>query len=407
MGQTGKFVLVALIGVIVVLGFLFFQTYTQKQMLTKELADVKREKSMLETKVKRTESQLRKAQQRAKDLDRNLAKINDEKKKLQKDYEIALRAKEELAKKLKSRQQEVAKKKTKPKQTAVTVGSNLPSASEDSYWAGVLQAKTDLEIRLNKISQESKNLTILNEQLAREKSTLELQINNLKREHADIKRQLEYNDKLMDSISQELVRERNDKMQIQDSFKLVKNENKVLIRQINGLNKRKISLEKQISEITNDKVTLVKQYDELEGLLAEKVSQVTELQEDLSALATADLDQITVASQVQQAKKEAAFYTQKSEVELEPIVVHAQPTGAPKPSAAVLVEGKVLAVNRENNFVVIDVGEEQGVQTGDIYQVFRNGDTIATIEAIQLRKNIAACDIREQLSAIGIGDVVR
>ena len=399
MGQTGKFVLVALIGVIVVLGFLFFQTYTAKQVLTRELADVKREKKTLEGKLTRLESKLRKAENKAKELDRSLAKISDEKKKLQRDYEIALRAKEELAKKLKSRRQELAKKE--PSKQSI---SSAPPASEDSYWAGILQEKTDLEIRLSKISQESKNLTILNEQLEREKSTMELKINNLKREHSDMKRELEYNNKLMDSISQELVRERNDKIQIQDSFKLVKNENRVLIRQINGLNKRKISLEKQISGLLHDKSTLAKQYDELEGLLAEKVSQVTELQEDLTALASADLDEISTASRAQ---KEAVFYTQKSEVELQPIVVHAQPSGAPRSSAAVLVEGKVLAVNRENNFVVIDVGEEQGIQVGDIYQVFRGGEAVATVEAIQLRKNIAACDIREQINPIGIGDIVR
>ena len=69
--------------------------------------------------------------------------------------------------------------------------------------------------------------------------------------------------------------------------------------------------------------------------------------------------------------------------------------------------GKVLAVNKDNNFIVIDMGESSGVKVGDSFQVFREGQSIAAIEAIQVRRDIAACDIRRQNAMPKIGDMVQ
>jgi uncharacterized protein with GYD domain len=66
----------------------------------------------------------------------------------------------------------------------------------------------------------------------------------------------------------------------------------------------------------------------------------------------------------------------------------------------------VLAINKENNFVVIGAGEDQGVKSGDLFQVARDGKVMATLEAIQVRRNIAACDIKEQRGQLMIGDCI-
>lgn len=397
MGQNLKFVLVGLLGVMLVLGFFLFQTFTAKEMIAKELEDAKKENASLEGKLRRVEQQLSTAQDKTRSLGVQLDQIAKEKQELQKKFELAKRAKDELAEKLKSQQKETVQQAEK---------IDAPRATEDSYWADVLKTKTDLQIKLSEISNELKSLRILNEELQRGKATMELEISNLKRERDDTERQLAYNKKLMDAIAQELVRERNDKIQIQDSFKLVKNENQVLIRQINGLNSRKIALEKKIQSLLEDKDSIVRKYDELEGMLAEKVTQVTELQQDLSSLASDD--PMTLASAPRASSGQNAFYTQRSGgVELQPILVRGDSADASSRAASVMNEGKILAVNTDNNFIVIDIGEDQGVQLGDVFQVYRGGEPIGAIEAIQLRKTIAACDIRQQAVPLKIGDIVR
>ena len=69
--------------------------------------------------------------------------------------------------------------------------------------------------------------------------------------------------------------------------------------------------------------------------------------------------------------------------------------------------GKVLAVNREHNFVVIDLGEEQGIKPGQLFDVIREGKSIATVEVIQTRKSVSACDIKEQDTNVWVGDTVK
>jgi hypothetical protein len=69
--------------------------------------------------------------------------------------------------------------------------------------------------------------------------------------------------------------------------------------------------------------------------------------------------------------------------------------------------GKILSVDRDNNFVVIDLGIDVGIKIGDTFQVYRGDRIIATIEVIQARRGIAACDIKKEYLSIIAGDTVR
>jgi len=267
----------------------------------------------------------------------------------------------------------------------------LPQSAE-SYWAGILKAKTDIEMQLNSIRSELKSVQISNEQLQREKSTLELDINNLAREREDLKRQLEYNQKIMDSIAQELVRERNDKIQIQENFKAIKNENTILNRQLKSLNNRKINLERNLQELQEGKSSVERRFIEMETMLTDKLSQINALKEELDA--------------IHSGHKKPAEEKEKESVQLSPIVVRPRQEASTSQQEADAT-AKVLAINRENNFVVIDAGEESGLKAGDAFQVYSGNERIASIEVIKTSKSVAACDIKREISPIKIGDTVR
>jgi len=103
---------------------------------------------------------------------------------------------------------------------------------------------------------------------------------------------------------------------------------------------------------------------------------------------------------------------EKESVNLPPIVVRpgAQEFSTEEPaviSQTEAGEGKVLAINRENNFVVIDLGEAAGIKVGNTFHVYREDQPIATIQAIQTRRDIAACDIKQETETIKIGDTIR
>jgi len=385
MEQKAKLIIVGLIGVTVICLFLFIQALGGKQQLTRERDDLKAENTSLTAKVEKLSINLRGYEERIRSLSTDLDKVSQEKAELDRKYELVKKERETLAEHIKKQKQNESGPSGQESQ------SYAPK-TDDAYWAGILKAKTELEFQLGTVRNELRTLQINNEQLQRDKSTSEIELNNLKREKADLSRQLDYNKKLLDSIAQELVREKNDKTQIQNSYKTIHNENAILSRQLASLNTRKVNLERNIQELNEDKNLLKRRISEMESMLTDKLTQINGLK-----------------GRIENVKSGAAPVEEKQEsIELPAIVVKPQAgaSGTEEPQGATLM-GKVMAVNKDNNFVIIDLGDEAGLKVGDSLRVYRADKPIANIEAIQVRRNISACDIKKQGTPIRIGDIVR
>jgi len=384
MEQKAKFIIIGLIGVTVICLFLFVQSLGVKQQLTRERDDLKSENVSLTAKVDKLANNLRGYEEKIRSLGSELDRVSQEKAELDKKYELANRAREELVDKLKEQKQKQSEAPPQESQIAVP-------QTDDAYWAGILKAKTDLEFQLNNVRGELKTLQINNEQLQRDKSTSELELNNLKRERDDLTRQLIYNKKLLDSIAQELVREKNDKVQIQSGYKTIRNENAILTRQIASLNTRKVNLERNLQELKEDKNSLEGRLTEMGAMLTDKLGQINGLK-----------DKIEGVKSVMPTTEE-----KKASIELPAIVVKPQPGASGGEESGATLMGRVMAVNKENNFVIIDLGDAAGIKVGDSFRVYRGDKPIANIEAIQVRRDISACDIKKQGMPIKIGDTVR
>ena len=59
------------------------------------------------------------------------------------------------------------------------------------------------------------------------------------------------------------------------------------------------------------------------------------------------------------------------------------------------LKGRIVAVNSEHNFVVIDIGKQDGIETGEEFDIYRGQAYIGLIEVIQMRDRISACDIKD------------
>jgi len=381
MEQKAKFFIIGLAVLLVISLFISYQNYSTKEALRRERDGLFEKNTSLGSQIGRLESSLRESENKISALNRQLDEVSRQKEEFERKYGLAKKNQDELIEKLRSQQVPEA------------AGPQLQALPQntDLYWAGVLKAKIDLELQLGNIRNELKSVKISNEQLQREKSTLELDISNFRRDNEDLKRQLGYNQKLMDSLAQELVREKNDKMQIQDNFKLVKNENAVLSRQLKSLNNHKVELDKKLEQLQEERSSLERRLTDMETMLTDKLSQINGLKEQIDTVRSG----ATVETP-----------SEKSEsVELSPIIVRPQIEAAVAEAPSLV--GKVLAINKENNFVIIDLGEDAGIELNDTFRVYRGGKAVATIEVIQTRKSIAACDIKEETAAIIVGDTVR
>jgi chromosome segregation ATPase len=391
MEQKAKFIIIGLAIFTLVCLFLFLQAIGSRQNLVRERDDLKTENTTLSVKLDKLASSLRGYESKITSLNRDFEDVTRQKEELQKKYEEANNAKEELVKKLKQQSVEMESSVSNRQE-----GFSAPQTN-DAYWADVLRAKGELELQLRTLRDNLKTAQIANEQAQREKNIVELDLNNLKRENADIKRQFDYNQKLMDSLAQELVREKNDKTQIQDSYKTTKNENAMLGRELQSLNARKVGLEKRVQELQEGKNELERRLSEMEVMLTEGVTQIGGLKQRIDNIKDAKTQSVN-----KQEKRDS--------VELPVIVVRPQNPDDPSVktgSDAIAGSGKVLGVNRDNNFVIIDLGQDAGLKVGDTLKVYRGDRAIAGIEAIQIRRNISACDIKREAEQIKIGDVVK
>lgn len=380
-----RFIMIGLAGILLISLFLNFQLNNAKQIVEQERNNLKKENAALGEKIDQATQSNKWLQDKMSLLNRELDRASKEKEDLQRRYELANKEREGLIEKLKTKPTVVVQEVQKPQEPVVT---------NDAYWAGVLKSKTELELQLEKVRQELKTIQINNEQLKREKVNLELDISSLNQQNQDLKIQFEYNQKILDSLTQELVREKNDKFQIQNTLKKVKNENEVFRRQLKSLNERKVSLEKRLAELQTRNKEMEDNLEKMNTFVKEKMLKIDELQGQLEGGPVAEITSPEMKP------------SGKSSVELPPIVVRPSrvPAGAGMGGGR---EGKILLINRENNFVIIDLGEEAGVRVGDVFDVYRQGSAIAHLEVIQVRRNIAACDIRKETTPLKRDDTVK
>lgn len=384
MGDKIKFILIGLVGLLVISFFFTFQAFNAKQAIGRERDSLKKENETLALNINESLQDSRRLQEKLSAMNKNVEKSSRERDELQKKYELLIKEKDELVTKLKASEQAPRPEAPAP----------LYVETDDVYWAAILKEKTDLEIRLENIRKDFKEMQIKNEELGRGRASLDLELKNQMRDKQDLGRQMEYNQKMLDSVAQELVRERNDKFQIADSIKSIKSDNYILRRQLKSLGNRKITLEKKLAELQSKKASLENSFSEMEQLLKDRMAQIDNLKRQIEPGKAASF---MPASKIEES------------VELPPIVV--RPQGEPAVQAgsgtAVALSGKILAVKRDNNFAIIDLGQDAGVKVGDKFEVFRQSQPIADIEVIQVRPNIAACDIKRESAPIQIGDAVR
>lgn len=390
MDQKMKFVVIGLIVFSVICLFLFMQATSQQQTLLRETNDLKTENTTLMNKVTQLENELKDNQGKIDSIRTERDKGAQILKDLQSKLDLISKSRDELVEKLRklSRERHEAINNQQQQQVVAVAPENT-----DAYWGSILKSKADLEMQLASMQEGLIKLQISNESLQRQKNILEIDVSRLNNEKKDLLRQLDYNQKLLDSMSQEVVREKNDKVAIRDNFKTVKAENDLLSRQLKSLNSRKETLDKKVQELQEGKSTVDKRLSEMEAMLADKISQIDSLKNEL------DLIRSGKPGVVSDRKREA--------VELPAIVVRSSPSSSRDQAEIPEFLGKILAVNTDNNFVVIDLGVSSGVTVGDQFNVYREGKFVGSITAIQVRDSISACDIKRVNTALKIGDNVK
>lgn len=402
---------------------------TGKAREEKLIADAKN----FEAQVKKVEEEKAKLQEELASVDQRVLSFTEEIKKLTQDrddwkgrLDAIQKERDDLAAKLKEQASAepkvVYKYIEKEGQPATETGTqtvvqDMPSASSaadmaldatekgDEYWAQVLKEKAELEVRLNNLENEISGSAIDVGELKKQNSDLQMEITKLRDEKSAIEREIKNGKDLADTLSLELARAKSDKKYMNERVEKIQADNDALQQQIKQLSATKVALEKNIVRISDEKRELEHKLVQTEDVVQNKIAEVWEMKESIT-----------------QKVKEAAASANRKDIELPPIIVNANgSTKAMKadevsyngngheeeeaPSAG--LNGNVLSINEDNNFVIVDIGENRGITSGTKLNIYRGTDYIAQVEVIQVRADISAADIKEKKTRIKVGDSVR
>jgi septal ring factor EnvC (AmiA/AmiB activator) len=257
--------------------------------------------------------------------------------------------------------------------------------------------KQALEGNLAKLSGENQTLLKQIQDISREKEQLADKVNLVSDKISSLTKEKEALEKNLHDLTVDLEKEKQGRLQSEERITPIQEENASLKSQVEQLTSRKDILVNQLTELQNKNKSLEDRFNEMDKQLKEKMVQVESIRKKL-----------------EQTKNSANAIIQNGDsVELSPIVIHPQGSLAMRPQMTAPVTekgslvGKVIAVNKENGFVVIDMGSEQGVSMGDTFKVYNNNKVLALLKVIQVRDAISACDIRNETGVIKEGDTVK
>ena len=384
-----KIIVLALVILLAVSLFIIFSIQNSRLALVRDYSDTRQrltqENEQLTNKLNNVLAKKGDLEDRLEFIQEELEQISREKDELERKYELVNKERIGLL--------EASQTQVQAGASVTPIGLSVPEG-EDSRWAGILKGKAGLKLQLGNLNKKLNDLQIDNQKLQNEKASLESKINSLNQQRQELERKLRYKEKLFNNVSAELFVEKNDKSQLQKSLTNIKEENKTLRKELDRLDRQRLVLEERLMSLFDEKEYLVARVGEAELMLDKNESETGNIRQEFEGLLKS------------KAKAETSgIKANKDSVEL-PTIVVSSPSAVGVDELA-RVEGKIITVNKEQNFVVINLGQSDGISEDMEFEVFREDSFLGKVKVIQLREEIAACDIIQTEAPFKINDIVK
>jgi ABC-type Na+ efflux pump permease subunit len=199
------------------------------------------------------------------------------------------------------------------------------------------------------------------------------------------------------------------RIQVEGELDVQKAENKKLTYAYEELNTKHGQLTADYEKLNSEKEEFLKKQQEIEDTLKAERAKAQELtvalkqeqsgkgmmEEELNRIKL-DYQKLSQELEVIRQKYQDLQVTSptgkgapeklKTEIELPPVVV----------SAGTTEPGKVLVINRDFNFVVVDRGLQEGIARSEFLFIARDGKPVARVQAEKVYDHFSACAIVEE-----------
>jgi chromosome segregation ATPase len=184
--------------------------------------------------------------------------------------------------------------------------------------------------------------------------------------------------------------------------------NQKLERQQEDLEFKRLGLEEKLAGAEKEKSALSEAL-----LLSNKKVQELEASKDTASeallLSNKKVQELEASKDTAEHRMQQGLAELQSKIEqlssrLESAIAVKQTVVASKDGA---VEGRVILINREFQFAVVNLGKEESIDKNMRLEVIENNQVIAEIKVLEARKSVSACDISGFSDILKVGDTVR
>lgn len=213
------------------------------------------------------------------------------------------------------------------------------------------------EDQLRKITAAKEELEEEKEELTKAKEALAAQVGDLTSQAKAISDQLASEKRARESLTSELAKVRDEAADLKDRLDTERQEKLTVTEELSKAKQSYQALSNELTTIRQAKEALEKRVKEMLSTRAKEAEQIV-----------------------------------------------VKPT-----EAARVLEGKVLVVNREFNFVVINLGSKDGIASGSAFTISKEGRTVGRAQVERIYENMSAANIIEEprKGEIQEGDSVR
>ncbi len=313
--------------------------------------------------------------------------------------------------------------------------------ASDDYIAKLIKDKASLQVmaeglkgRLERREKELNNIL-------REKKDIQQKLSDVDCYQKELKSKLENAEKIQDKLAQKLIERRRAHLRTSKESESIKRERIALEGKLINLTQERMDSKNRVRKIENkldslilERDSLLRQVSSLNKRLEDKIVQVGSVKRGLE-------DVMRESKQIALSRSLGAI----SSVELPPIIVKSQEASAlsqdlargflpgfhddiykqllprlPETNldeneaewsallGAIDLKGKILLVNRQQQFVVINLGKNNRIRHGMIFDVYRNDQRIGSLRVVEVRSNLSAADIiRTSEDIIRKNDIVK
>ncbi|MDP8233472.1 MAG: hypothetical protein P9M06_01525 [Candidatus Saelkia tenebricola] len=260
------------------------------------------------------------------------------------------------------------------------------NTGDDSFWSNLLREKSNLELRLSSLERllEKKDSEI--SRFEKEKENLNNIVNDLLDKKENLENKFQDTKKIVSSLSASLEQEKKEKFSyIKQVEEMQRDKNTLQMKVAQAQDRKKeiseriTQLEQNVEKEKKEKEIFNQRIGYINRVLEDEVLEVTKLKQDLEMA----LEKI----------KKLNYDTEGEAVELPRIEIKDE-----------LLKGRVVFVNVEEGFIIIDIGRRDGVQIGMGFSIYRGNTLIAKLQVIDVREVTSAASILLSLPKMQIAE---